>query len=119
MRRVIISRICLALIFCVLLSGLYWRTRGIGRVQAAPKADPNILWSIGVVDNAGDEFGLGAEPSLIYQVSAKATPRQWRERQDSNGSVYKIAFSLDQVPPDPPVFIVNGFFMMSGRAALS
>src|SRR5271165_6259984 len=98
MRRVILFRVFLTLIFVGLLGALYLRTRGFERVQAAPKSDPNLIWSIGVVDNSADEFGLGAESSLTYEVSTKSAARQWRERQDANGSVYKIAFPLDQVP---------------------
>ena len=114
MRRVIIFRMCLVLLLGALLSVLYWRDGGVQRVTAEPKSDPNIMWSIGVADNSADEFGFGAEQTLSYEVSAKVTPRQWRERQDANGSVYRIGFTLDQVPQETPVFIVNGFFMDTG-----
>jgi hypothetical protein len=101
-------------LFGGLLAVLYWRTRGDPPVQASPQRDPNVMWEIGAVDNSGDEFGLGARSALTYEVTPKTTPRNWLERQDANGSVYKIVFPLDQVPQEPPALVINGFFMEAG-----
>jgi hypothetical protein len=53
----------------------------------------------------------GSRSSLAYEVSAKATPRNWIERQDANGSVYKIVFPLDRAPQPPLALAIQGFFM--------
>lgn len=63
------------------------------------------------MDNSGDEFSAGAKASLDYEVSANATARNWLERQDANGSVYRITFPLDRTPEKPPVFVMRGFFL--------
>jgi hypothetical protein len=55
MRRIMLSSIFVLFIFSGLLDGLYWRTRGIPPVQAQPRTDPMVIWSIGITDNAGDE----------------------------------------------------------------
>lgn len=76
-----------------------------------PPNDPNVIWSIGVTDNSGDEFSLGsASTSLTYKISADATPQGWREQQRA-GSVYKIRFNLDRVPESVPVLAINGLAM--------
>jgi alpha-mannosidase len=114
MRRTCFFRICAVLFFGALLSALYWRTGGNPPVHASPRSNPNVIWEIGAVDNSADEFGLGAKSSLTYAVSAEATPGNWRERQEANGSVYKIVFPLDQVPQVPLALVIDGFFMEVG-----
>ena len=97
------------MVFGALLSALYWRTSGNPTVQASPQSNPNVIWQIGAVDNSGDEFGLVAKSSLTYEVSAKTI--SGRERQDANGSVYKIVFPLNQLSQAPLAWVIDGFFM--------
>ena len=114
MRKGVFFRTCLAVVFGCLLAALYWRTSGNQPVKASPQSNPAVIWEIGAVDNSGDEFGLGSRSSLTYEVSAKATPAKWLERQDANGSVYKIVFPLARAPQEPTTLVINGFFLEVG-----
>lgn len=111
MRKGVFLRTCLAVVFGCLLAALYWRTSGNQPVKASPESNPAMIWEIGTVDNSGDEFGLGSRSSLTYEVSPKATPPKWLERQDANGSVYKIVFPLAQAPQEPTALVISGFFL--------
>src|SRR5512142_2726782 len=80
----------------ILLGFEYWRhPPAFRRVEAARENDPNLIWSIGTVDNASDEFGPGAARDLVYDAGGNARPVNWRQRQDSadeGAPVYRVRF---------------------------
>lgn len=96
-----------------LLAAAYLREAGTRRsVSAAQTNDPNIVWRIGTPDNSSDEFSSGSAPALVFEVGKNAAS-DWKQKQDAadkDPSVYKIRFSLDQVPP-APVFALDCFFL--------
>jgi hypothetical protein len=108
----------LSLACAALLSAVYWRTHTAALVQAVPKNDPNSIWSIGVTDNSGDGFSLGAADALTYEVSPNAKSADWRERQEAGANIYKIRFQLPAAPASAPVLAIDGFFMGLGPRGL-
>lgn len=95
-------RIAVALVFVSLLGALYWRARP-PLAQAAPEADPDVIWSIGKSDNSSDEFVPGSQPKLFYIVGKSSPEKDWRERQMAaegpGGPVYTVQFGMEEVPP--------------------
>jgi alpha-mannosidase len=108
MRAFVFSRLCFTVVSASLIATIWCWSVG-AQAQPHPKSSPGILWEIGTPDNSGDEFGRGAEPSLTYDVS-KATAKNWSAVQETR-SVYRIVFPLERVPQDPPVLVLQGFFL--------
>ena len=77
----------------------------------AQTGDPNVIWIIGRTDNSADEFARGTARSLVYDVTAGATSKDWREKQDAPDQPYTIRFSLPKAPSSAPTLVVDGFFM--------
>lgn len=104
MKLVGLSGLWLAAVCGTVVVSTWWWPRG-AHAQSA-----SSFWEIGVEDNSGDEFSPGAAESLTYDVTRDAA-RNWRERQEAGGSVYKIVFRLDAAPREAPLLVVRGFFL--------
>ena len=111
MKSVLAIRISLSLSFTALLCAVYWKTQEAPVVKAIATDNPNVIWSIGEIDNSGDEFSLGTADRLTYEVSPAARPANWKERQDAGPHPYTVRFQLASVPASPPVLAIDGFFM--------
>ncbi|MCC6861299.1 MAG: hypothetical protein IT158_22215 [Bryobacterales bacterium] len=95
-------RLRLACLAALLLCAAWLRDRpGAARVKAAQAADPDVIWSLGVLDNASDEFALGSAGTLAYDVASSSPAKDWRARQtaaDQNPPVYRVRFRMNAAP---------------------